>query len=141
MNLHLDTTAFQVLLNDIHDKTGYRLDVLEKDYYVVLLLKELAAMQDEGLKAYFKGGTALYKALKTTNRFSEDIDLSVDTRDLSRTQNDKQLEKATKKYSSLERLPEEGKTNRSEVIAVYRYSPITGYDKDDALATLWQAQG
>lgn len=23
MNLHLDTTAFQVLLNDIHDKTGY----------------------------------------------------------------------------------------------------------------------
>ena len=70
MNLHLDTTAFQVLLNDIHDKTGYRLDVLEKDYYVVLLLKELAAMQDEGLKAYFKGGTALYKELKTKNRFS-----------------------------------------------------------------------
>lgn len=133
MKLHLDTTAFQVLLNDIHEKTGYRLDVLEKDYYVVLLLKELAAMQSEGLKAYFKGGTALYKALKTTNRFSEDIDLSVDTRDLSRTQNDKQLEKATKKYSSLERLPEEGKTNRSEVIAVYRYSPITEYDKDDAL--------
>lgn len=31
----------------------------------------------EGLPAYFKGGTALYKALKTTNRFSEDIDFSV----------------------------------------------------------------
>lgn len=133
MNLHLDPNAFQVLLNDIHEKTGYRLDVLEKDYYVVLLLKELAEMQGEGLKAYFKGGTALYKALRTTNRFSEDIDLSVDTRDLSRTQNDKQLEKATKKYTSLERLPAEGKTNRSEVIAVYGYSPLTQYDKDDAL--------
>lgn len=133
MNLHLDTLAFQVLLNDIHERTGYRLDVLEKDYYVVLLLKELSTMQNEGLKAYFKGGTALYKALRTTNRFSEDIDLSVDTRDLSRTQNDKLLEKSTKKYASLERIPTEGKTNRSEVVAVYSYFPISQYDKNDAL--------
>lgn len=61
-------------------KPVYRTDVLEKDYYVVLTLKELAGMQKDDLPAFFKGGTALYKALKTTNRFSEDIDLSVDTR-------------------------------------------------------------
>lgn len=84
MKLHLDKDAFQVLLNNVHDRTGYRLDVLEKDYYVVLILKELAELQRAGLPAYFKGGTALYKALKTTNRFSEDIDLSVDTRECSR---------------------------------------------------------
>ena len=62
MTLHEDQNAFKVLLNDIHTRTGYRLDVLEKDYYVVLLLEELAQKQENGLKAYFKGGTALYKA-------------------------------------------------------------------------------
>ena len=97
MKLHLDKAAFRVLLNAVHEKTGYRTDVLEKDYYVVLILRELSEFQNAGLPAYFKGGTALYKALKTTNRFSEDIDISVDTKNCSRSQNDKRLEKATKK--------------------------------------------
>lgn len=133
MNLHLDKDAFRVLIESIHEQTGYRSDVLEKDYYVVLMLKELSEKQANGLLAYFKGGTALYKALKTTNRFSEDIDLSVDTRGLSRSQNDKRLEQATKKYASLMRDPSAGKTNRSEVIAVYTYDPVTAYDASDAL--------
>lgn len=133
MKLHEDVNAFRVLISDIHDRTGYRLDVLEKDYYVVLILEELAKKQEEGLPAYFKGGTALYKALHTTNRFSEDIDLSVDTRGCSRTQNDKRLEKATKKYTSLNRDVNQGITNRSEVIAVYSYEPVTDYDREDAL--------
>ena len=133
MRLHEDVNAFRVLINDIHEKTGYRLDVLEKDYYVVLILEELAKKQEEGLPAYFKGGTALYKALHTTNRFSEDIDLSVDTRGCSRTQNDKRLEQATKKYTFLERDAAQGVTNRSEVIAVYSYIPVTDYDREDVL--------
>lgn len=133
MKLHLDKDAFRVLIETIHEKTGYRADVLEKDYYVVLMLEELAAKQAEGLPAYFKGGTALYKALKSTNRFSEDIDLSVDTRNCSRTQNDKRLDQATKKYTSLIRDPAAGRTNRSEIIAVYTYEPITSYDANDAL--------
>ena len=101
MKLHEDRDAFLFMIEQIHQKTGQREDVLEKDYYVVLFLKELAKMQEEGLQAYFKGGTALYKALKTTKRFSEDIDLSVDTRGCSRSQNDKRLERAAKKYQSL----------------------------------------
>ncbi|MBQ3265236.1 MAG: nucleotidyl transferase AbiEii/AbiGii toxin family protein [Ruminococcus sp.] len=133
MKLHLDKDAFRVLIESIHEKTSYRTDVLEKDYYVVLMLEELAAKQSAGLPAYFKGGTALYKALKSTNRFSEDIDLSVDTRNCSRTQNDKRLEQATKKYTSLIRDSAAGRTNRSEIIAVYTYEPITSYDANDAL--------
>ena len=133
MNLHLEKDAFRVLLDRIHARTGYRTDVLEKDYYVVLILKELAEKQKAGTPAFFKGGTALYKALKTTNRFSEDIDLSVDTRDCSRSQNDRRLEQAAKKYASLERDAASGRTNRSEVISVYTYEPVTSYDADDAL--------
>lgn len=133
MKLHLDQEAFRVLIDTIHTQTGYRGDVLEKDYYVSLILKELAGKQSNGLPAYFKGGTALYKALKTTNRFSEDIDLSVDTRNCSRTQNDRRLEQAAKKYTSLFRDSSLGKTNRSEVVAVYSYEPLTAFDVNDAL--------
>lgn len=133
MKLHQDVNAFRVLIEDIHNKTGYRTDILEKDYYVVLILSELAAKQHDGLPAYFKGGTALYKALKSTSRFSEDIDLSVDTRGCTNTQNNKRLENATKKYISLPRDREQGKTNRSEVITVYTYEPVTSYDANDSL--------
>ncbi len=132
MKLHLDRDAFDVFIEKIHERHSYRSDVLEKDYYVVLVLEELAKFQKENnLPAYFKGGTALYKALKMTNRFSEDIDLSVDTRGMSRTQNDKKLSEATKKYTVLPR--DGGTTNRSEVITTYIYRPVTNYDVDDSL--------
>lgn len=133
MKLHEDENAFRVLIEEIHNRTGFRSDVLEKDYYVVLILSELAEKQRDGLPAYFKGGTALYKALRSTNRFSEDIDLSVDTRGCTNTQSNKRLENATKKYTSLIRDKEQGKTNRSEVIAVYTYTPVVGYDANDSL--------
>lgn len=49
MRLHKDGKAFQLLLDNIHERTGYRTDVLEKDYYVVLILQELAGFQADGL--------------------------------------------------------------------------------------------
>ncbi len=133
MNLHFDKDAFRVLIDAVSQKTGYRKDVIEKDYYVTMILKELAGFQKEGLPAYFKGGTALYKALHSVRRFSEDIDLSVDVRDCSRTQGDKRLDKATKKYISIPRNAQEGHSNRSEVISFYNYEPVTDYDVNDAL--------
>jgi predicted nucleotidyltransferase component of viral defense system len=60
---------------DIQEKTEVRADIIEKDYYVTLMLNELAGNQSE-LYAYFKGGTALYKALGSIRRFSEDINLT-----------------------------------------------------------------
>ena len=72
MNLHLDKAAFQLVVDDISKKCSVRRDVLEKDYYVTLLLKELSEREHQAY-AYFKGGTALYKALKSIRRFSEII--------------------------------------------------------------------
>lgn len=133
MKLHLDQDAFRVLIDAVSAKTGYRKDVIEKDYYVTMILRELADFQNEGLPAYFKGGTALYKALHSVRRFSEDIDLSVDVRDCSRTQGDKRLDRATKKYVSIPRNTQEGKSNRSEVISFYNYEPVVEYDTNDIL--------
>lgn len=136
MKLHIaeeDKSSFKALIERVHEKTGHRRDVLEKDYYVVLMLKELADMQEKGLKAFFKGGTALYKALKTTNRFSEDIDISVEARDCTRTQKDKRLDNVTKCYKCLKRKKSEGFSHKSEVETVYEYEPVVVFDKTDVL--------
>lgn len=77
MQLHQNKDAFEALLLDISRRTGIRSDIVEKDYYLTLLLWELSQRQ-ESLPAYFKGGTALYKAIGRMKRFSEDIDLTVD---------------------------------------------------------------
>ena len=56
--------------------------------------KELAKKQDY-LKAYFKGGTAVYKILENMNRFSEDIDLTVKVLpEESNTRNKKRLKES-----------------------------------------------
>ncbi len=63
-----------VLLEQIHERTGYRTDVLEKDYYVVLMLHELAKKQKAGLPAY-------YQYLKEHNdEFVEKIEAKVKQR-------------------------------------------------------------
>lgn len=85
MRLHKDRDAFQALLTAISEKTGIREDIIEKDYYLTLILSELASLQTE-LPAYFKGDTALYKAIGSLKRFSEDIDLTVEVKDCSKSQ-------------------------------------------------------
>ena len=76
MLLHLNKFEFENFIEIIKDREDIDKDIIEKDYYVCLVLKELSKKQEE-LKAYFKGGTAVYKILDTMNRFSEDIDLTV----------------------------------------------------------------
>ena len=72
----MNKEILEELILNINSRTGIRNDILEKDYYVCLVLKELASKQKE-LQSYFKGGTAVYKILDHMNRFSEDIDLTV----------------------------------------------------------------
>lgn len=130
MFLHEDKKSFEYILKDVSGRSGISPAILEKDYYVTFILEQLAQKQKQGNKAYFKGGTALYKNLKTVGRFSEDIDVSVNTEGLSRTQNDKRLSDVTKKYEGLKRIIDEGFTNRQSVLSVYAYEPIynPGYD-------------
>ncbi len=134
MRLHEDNDGFAAFIDDVSARSGLRKDVLEKDYYVMLFLEELSELQNQGVKAYFKGGTALYKALKKPIRFSEDIDLSVDVRETSsRTQSDKLLKRASKMYKTLPLDPTVGYTYRQAIEAVYRYSPCVINDSSDAL--------
>ena len=73
MYLHNDINTFSKILEDVGKASNIQVDLVEKDYYVTLILKELAAASD---KIVFKGGTSLSKARKAINRFSEDVDIS-----------------------------------------------------------------
>lgn len=72
--LHHNTDAFRTLITQISSDRSILPEIIEKDYYVTLMLQESAEKQKEYV-VFFKGGMALYKALKSINRFSEDIDL------------------------------------------------------------------
>lgn len=134
MNLHQDKDAFQALLSDISRRTKIRSDIVEKDYYLTLLLWELSQRQWD-LPAYFKGGTALYKAIGRVKRFSEDIDLTVEIQDCSRSQGKKRLETAANAYQELRRTTEKERESnqRGSITSVYEYDPVTLVDTEDAL--------
>ena len=59
-------------------KSGIDVAVLEKDFWVCWTLKELFGLPVLGRHLIFKGGTSLSKVFKIINRFSEDIDVSID---------------------------------------------------------------
>lgn len=51
---------------------------IEKDFWICWTLRELFALPDIGEHLTFKGGTSLSKGWKLIERFSEDLDITVD---------------------------------------------------------------
>ena len=123
MNLHLNKELFKDMIDTLNTRTGIAIDIIEKDYYVCLILSELAKKQNE-IKAYFKGGTAIYKILENMNRFSEDIDLTVKVMQReSKTRNIKRLKESALGYKieGLELVKEECIDNKGSVTGIYKY--------------------
>jgi hypothetical protein len=52
--------------------------IIEKDFWVCWMLKQLFSIDDLTGRLLFKGGTSLSKIFHAISRFSEDIDLAVD---------------------------------------------------------------
>lgn len=73
MNLHHDKEAFAELISGAANELTIPTNVIEKDYYVTIILKALTAKTKD---LVFKGGTSLTKCYQLLDRFSEDIDLS-----------------------------------------------------------------
>ena len=132
MNLHLNKELFREFIDNLNARTGIDSDIIEKDYYVCTILKELSKKQDE-LQSYFKGGTAIYKILDTMNRFSEDIDLTVKILpEQSNTKNKNRLKESALGYkiSGLELSKDECIDNKGSVTGIYRYNSIYDINKD-----------
>lgn len=132
MNLHSDKAAFELIIDEVANSSGVRRDVLEKDYYVTLMLKELADRPNQGY-AYFKGGTALYKALRSIRRFSEDIDFTVYVEDCpTQSQAKKRLENASLKFNCLPKGETEV-NRRGSITCLYVYDSLYQLDEEDTL--------
>lgn len=135
--LHNDTEAFRTLITRISSEYAILPEIIEKDYYVTLMLQEIADKQ-KSYEVFFKGGTALYKALKSINRFSEDIDLTFNDRNFkSKTAKKTSLKRVTSEYTSLAINPvdDESVSGSGSRTSVYNYSTLFTIDtfKDDTL--------
>lgn len=75
MYLHEDKELFKDIIEQVSNEMGRTLIVVEKDYYVTLILKLLS---EQLSNCVFKGGTSLSKGFRAIDRFSEDIDITFD---------------------------------------------------------------
>lgn len=64
----MNKEALEEIILNINARTGIRNEILEKDYYVCLILKELSVKQKE-LQAYFKSITN--ELLKSFNKMQK----------------------------------------------------------------------
>jgi len=74
-------------LNELFRETGARRKmypaIIEKDFWVCWVLGRLFASEELGPKLMFKGGTSLSKVFGLIERFSEDIDLILDWKEVT----------------------------------------------------------
>lgn len=73
MYLHNNRELFKDIVNAASEMHGLVPAIIEKDYYVTMILKELSKRYEN---VVFKGGTSLSKCYHVINRFSEDIDIT-----------------------------------------------------------------
>ncbi len=74
--LHNDKAVFEQIILRVSEEMGIEASIVEKDYYVTVFLQRIAEMVPNII---FKGGTSLSKCYHLIDRFSEDIDLNIDT--------------------------------------------------------------
>jgi predicted nucleotidyltransferase component of viral defense system len=86
------------LFLDVSDALGMgNPAIVEKDYYVVALLKLLSDLSSDTHLLVFSGGTALTKSGIKTHRMSEDVDIKIIPKDLLETVSKTQKIKARRK--------------------------------------------
>lgn len=76
MKLHQDIKLFSDTLRAASQHLDIKLEFIEKDYWITLVLSRLAKSKyvDESV---FKGGTSLSKGYNLIDRFSEDVDIAI----------------------------------------------------------------
>lgn len=125
MKLHVFPEEFQELITVVANDKHISESAVERDYYIVMMLKALAD-SPYAEQCVFKGGTSLSKCYPgSIDRFSEDIDLTFLGMELS----DKACDKAIKKIETVmstsaqtEKIPQE-RSDRSKSMYVWFGAP------------------
>lgn len=125
MKLHIYPDEFRELITVVANEKHISESAVERDYYIVMMLKALADSPYAD-QCVFKGGTSLSKCyIGSIERFSEDIDLTFLGMELS----DKACDKAIKKIETVmsdgaqaEKITAE-RSNRSKSMYVWFDAP------------------
>ena len=97
--LHKNKELFLQAINIVSNTENILPEIIEKDYYVTLILKFLS---EKIPFIVFKGGTSLSKCHNIIKRFSEDIDIAIDTKiSVSQKKNVKQVVKEVAEFLEL----------------------------------------
>ncbi len=134
MYLHEDLELFRDVINatseDLKDKD---FAVIEKDYYVTMILKLLSKMAPS---CVFKGGTSLSKCHKVIDRFSEDIDISF-SNVLTQGQRKKLKDNTIARISENLKMPivnwNQTRSRRDYNCYIFDYTPIDGFVKESLI--------
>jgi predicted nucleotidyltransferase component of viral defense system len=76
MNLHHNIKLFSDTLRAASQHLDIKLEFIEKDYWITLVLSRLAKSKYVS-ESVFKGGTSLSKAYNLIERFSTDVDIAI----------------------------------------------------------------
>lgn len=121
MKLHEFSNEFKDLISIVAADKHLPESAVERDYYIVLLLKNLAD-SEYAEKCVFKGGTSLSKCYPgSIERFSEDIDLTflgMDESDKVCDKTIKKIEKVMTVGADIEKINAE-RSNRSKSMLVW----------------------
>ncbi len=134
MYLHEDLELFRDVISATSEDQGDKdFAIIEKDYYVTMILKLLAEKSEN---CVFKGGTSLAKCHKVIDRFSEDIDISFSDA-LTQGQRRKLKDEIIAGISTELKMPivnwDQARSRRDYNCYIFDYQPIDGYVKESLI--------
>lgn len=127
-------SEFKDLIKQTADKIGLNSSIIEKDYWVTRILRELDSSEfsDEFI---FKGGTSLSKIwFEDFGRFSEDIDILLTTKLKHRSEKSNRLNEVVKFVSSitgLDLISDKSTNIKPDTIGGKFYYDYSGHYKDE----------
>lgn len=131
--LHENREEFKTAVNLASEYFHILPIIAEKDYYVTMILRALSEREDF---IVFKGGTSLSKCHKAIKRFSEDIDITIDSKLTQRQM--KKLKESIKAIAEQLRLSipniDETRSRRSYNRYILEYQSVLS-ELDDAVQT------
>lgn len=130
MFLHEDREEFKDVIEMVVNETGRSGVIIEKDYYVTLILRLLVEQLDN---VVFKGGTSLSKGFHVINRFSEDIDITFNEH-IGEARRKKLKNKIIKGISETLHMPiinwGETQSDRDYNAYLFSYKSVYGFEDD-----------
>lgn len=130
--IHNDKDKFSKLIDRIASLTGFYTPLMEKDYYLTLILSRINELSENLI---FKGGTCLNKIYYSYYRLSEDLDFSMRLPEYTTTRGNRRkciqpvkdkIETFAKQFGMrLEGVQNAGRNESRQYIYYFVYDPVT----------------